>query len=121
MIVYRSEDNGVTWNLNTPNHVCVLDVSQNCTIDTDHLSSFTYLLSASSFYINNNASYTNTEAVTLNINIPKANYFRIQNSGSIRSARYGPSYLNNVSTGRNLTAVMVGTTQTRWVNIEYRS
>jgi len=80
-LVYRSEDNGITWESNSPQHICILDANQMCTVESDHMSSFTYLFSASSFYINNDDAYTNTENVTIYANIPKANYAGIQNTG----------------------------------------
>ena len=123
VIVYRSEDNGATWIPNTPRNMCVVDANQNCTIDTDHLSSFTFLGTTSTFYINNNSGYTNSTTVTLNANVPKANYIRRQDSwSSLRSGWYYiTGFINNMSTTWNMSWVAAGTTATRWVNIEVKS
>ena len=122
VVIYRSSDDGQTRTLNEPQHICILDQDLMCEVDTDHLSFFSYLGSFSTFYINSNDTYTNTEDVGLNINIPKANYIRFStNSGLSRGSWYGPYYMSNLSIPYTLTGVTSGTVATRTVRAQFKS
>jgi len=87
MTLYTSSDGGSSWVANSPDTTCTLDDNLVCTFQTNHMSSFTFLGQASTFYINNNANFTSTESVTLNANIPAANYARLSVNGTNYSAR----------------------------------
>jgi hypothetical protein len=88
MTLYRKPAGGFTWSANSPDTTCTLDSNYICTFNTDHLSSFTFMGSPSTFYISGNASYTNTETTSLDVNIPGATWIRFANTGGTRSSRY---------------------------------
>ncbi|MFZ2911957.1 MAG: LamG domain-containing protein, partial [Candidatus Absconditicoccaceae bacterium] len=98
--VYRSSDNGASWDLNSPQTTCIIDADLLCNFESDHLSSFTFLGSLSTFYIENDAIYINTGRVTLNNYAPKAKQMRFSNNGSTRSGlvTYATTYQRNMFT-----------------------
>lgn len=67
-----------------------------CNFESDHLSSFTFLGSFSTFFIANDAVYINTGRVTLNNYVPKAKTMRFSNNGSTylpsTAATYASTY-----------------------------
>ncbi|MCX6824462.1 MAG: DUF5011 domain-containing protein [candidate division SR1 bacterium] len=83
--IYYSEDNGVTWYSQGLTTVGDNNGYPYVTFTTDHFTDFAVAAISGSFLINNGATATNTNAVTLNIRTTPAAKMRFSNDNSTRS------------------------------------